>query len=547
MWRCLKALPRRLGDLARQFARTGRQLLPTAADLRGLAACLPPRRGSLSRLNDYRQSLAPERRRLLFNLAVALIITLILYGFNLSPQFTGADAWFDWLIELQLGREPERPAVPLGWIDIDDDTHRRWKEPLFVPREKLAELIGFVLFDGDQVRKKDRASLLVVDIEMATRDRSEEEDEAVVQVLERYAEACDQEASCPRVLLAASLRLDQAGLPHQRPSHLDDLVTLYPHLFFWASPLFDRDADGVIRRWRLWEPVCAEGTPVALPSLQLLGAVILAPGEDQVERLFQHLQALLPKSCASGRERIVGCRDPGPTRSGLYLGGGRADESNGDDPLPLSLACDQVSRRILYATTRASGGTTKTVNPRVWTVSGADRSLVARLPASTVLESLHCGESRGRGFGDLRNRAVFIGASYYDSRDLHRTPVGPMPGVLILMNSLHSLRQYGEVHRPWLMGKIALVVALVFLMSVFFTVWNSFAAKVMASLVIYALLVPLTFLLFGSGLWLDFALPLLAVQFTNTFSDLRELLCGEEGSAGDGPGAEAQGTDPDLG
>jgi hypothetical protein len=75
------------------------------------------------------------------------------------------------------------------------------------------------------------------------------------------------------------------------------------------------------------------------------------------------------------------------------------------------------------------------------------------------------------------------------------------------------------------------MVALVMLMSVFFTVWeDSFSAKILATFAIYLALVPLTFLAFRSGLWLDFALPLLAVQLYDAFLVVRDLLCGAERS-----------------
>jgi hypothetical protein len=105
----------------------------------------------------------------------------------------------------------------------------------------------------------------------------------------------------------------------------------------------------------------------------------------------------------------------------------------------LSLSWDRVGRRILYTipwqgeAPGASGGTI----PVVKTLKKKERLLVSRVSA---LSALSASDREGQhGSADFQGRVVFIGGSFRDSRDIHASPLGAMPGVLVLMNALHSL------------------------------------------------------------------------------------------------------------
>jgi len=49
---------------------------------------------------------------------------------------------------------------------------------------------------------------------------------------------------------------------------------------------------------------------------------------------------------------------------------------------------------------------------------------------------------------------MVIGASFAESRDRHLTPLGEMPGTLVLINAIQSLYQHGELTAPPLWVKL---------------------------------------------------------------------------------------------
>ncbi|SVD86106.1 uncharacterized protein METZ01_LOCUS438960, partial [marine metagenome] len=126
----------------------------------------------------------------------------------------------------------------------------------------------------------------------------------------------------------------------------------------------------------------------------------------------------------------------------------------------------------------------------------------------------------------LKDRIVVIGGSFAENRDNYLTPIGMMPGAMILINAMHSLLQYGQMERPspWLLYGLELVLILI--ASVIFALTETFAAKLISGLVTLILLLPLTFSFFKYGLWLDFALPLLGVQIHETVTRWERTLAG---------------------
>lgn len=125
----------------------------------------------------------------------------------------------------------------------------------------------------------------------------------------------------------------------------------------------------------------------------------------------------------------------------------------------------------------------------------------------------------------LADRVVVIGGTYRESRDWYATPIGEMPGAMVVINAVHSLGANGFLHPPPVWMKFAIVACLVLMMSLVFAWLDSFPALLAASAFVLMLLVPVSFLMFRYGVWVDFALPLLAVQlheFTAEFESIEK-------------------------
>jgi CHASE2 domain-containing sensor protein len=111
----------------------------------------------------------------------------------------------------------------------------------------------------------------------------------------------------------------------------------------------------------------------------------------------------------------------------------------------------------------------------------------------------------------ITGRVVVIGGSFWESRDLYLTPLGQMPGFLVLVNAIHSLHQLEEIKPPSLYLKLLITVVLIVLSSLIFAGLRSFRAMLVTSLVIVIALLPVSYYWFKAGVWLDFVIPFGAV------------------------------------
>jgi hypothetical protein len=261
-----------------------------------------------------------------------------------------------------------------------------------------------------------------------------------------------------------------------------------PHIY-WATTQFEREH--ALRRWDLWTPTCTQNVPDIIPSMPLLAAALLVE-EDKPDtlpgscRLRHHLGYFLPNCRQSPKKWTSEELQHKPT------------EFMVSKDLVFDLHPTRLSRRILY-TIPWYLNPGKTLPP----VSGG-RDLLTIMSANIVLNNRASDKP-------LRDSITIIGGSYIEGRDWHATPLGWMPGMLVLVNSIQSLLQYGLLHPPsnwWiLLFATILIVLTSFLLIISGNLWGA-----LYSTFLIIALIPLSFMLFKEGILLSFAIPWLAVQ-----------------------------------
>ena len=173
---------------------------------------------------------------------------------------------------------------------------------------------------------------------------------------------------------------------------------------------------------------------------------------------------------------------------------------------------DRTSSRILFN----FGGTEETGIATI-PFEGRDVPLLTRVPASSLTEATTPPDP-----GLVRGRVVVIGTSYVDARDTHLTPLGEMPGALIVANAAYSLGRHGGLKPPAQSVIITLQLLLIAVASLAFAALGSWWTTMLSTPLVIFLLLPLAFWFFRHGVWLDFALPLVALQMVSTVKRYRE-------------------------
>jgi CHASE2 domain-containing sensor protein len=179
------------------------------------------------------------------------------------------------------------------------------------------------------------------------------------------------------------------------------------------------------------------------------------------------------------------------------------------------LAPNRVARRIGYRLPwRAEPGAL----PRTL-LNGVQVPLLTVLSAAAITEAVQPLDP-GLAHGHL----VVIGASHAEGRDLYDTPLGLMPGALIVANAVLSLDSHGELRGPGLPTTLAVETLLIVALSLLFARFGGFWAGLGGGALVLFGLLPLSLWLIADGWWLNYAIPLLAIQAYQMVDQLREIL-----------------------
>lgn len=352
-----------------------------------------------------------ERRGLpWWALLVGLVIFMGLGMLRFTPyvravENEGIDRVMQW--SRPYGLEKQNPVA---LVEINQETYTRWGEPTRLPHDRLAGVLDGLV--------KYKPKVIVFDFDLAAALQKSPRAEQLYAYLgtERLQQTLRQyglgQPDAPKLVLMRTFRRTQSLACVRYSRLLDDpVVANNPHIT-WASPTFL--SEGVVRFWQFSTTrselaQCGEvstgvlpSTPQHLPSVQLL---LLWLNQDlPAPALYKRLQT---------------CREKGDCRVRL----GEHWINLGDS--------QQGEQRVIYSLPWGSEG-------------GA-----VRYPA-WVLES-PVNYNGWPPLEALEGRVVFVGSTYQPHEDWHRTAIGMMPGVWVLVNAYYSLRDSGQL-RPLAWG-----------------------------------------------------------------------------------------------
>lgn len=412
----------------------------------------------------------PDCHLLITNLYVGAIITvLVVFSplHDISLIVALEDAAIDWVIYTQRHTELRQPETPhFVFLNLDEQTHQKWGEPLITPRDKLQRLIEFAVAG--------QPSVIIIDIDLTypthcITERTQcvhehiqlnQADTDLRNFLENYGKSPCNGQSCPPLILVKTTQpiLDEHEKPtlqrQFRPSFLDQTVFNNKSYLHWASTLFELEGNmAILRRWQWCEPNKTNQLD-SLPSIQLLTAELLEP------------------------ESTLSC----------------ADVKEAD-----------LSQRILYTLEPSSE---HLAYPTALRADNTERPLLTNYPAHSIVERPDESDNAA-----LKQSIAIIGSSYTESNDLYTTPLVTMPGAVVIVNAIHSLQQYGLLHKPAWYIAVAIEMFSLFIIGIAFTYFRkSFYGMSLSLLFVIIMMILLSFWLFKYGTWFDFVLPLIVLQ-----------------------------------
>lgn len=417
------------------------------------------------------------------NLVIGLAIILFL-SVAQNTEFVKhtREQSLDWLIQINRGLAPSegKNSRPFVFYDIDEKTYELWGEPFHIPRDKLAQLIS--------VAAKSHPAQIIVDVEL---DRPSGADDVPLVDALRKLEA--DSGGSPLIIVKGFKLRDAAGAQ----PYLEARTSFMGKEFLAAkkvrsaSPIFEVEQDGQVRYWRPWQSACdVHGKPFLIPSVQL-STLAMVSGPEAVNNLDTLLAQHKPPDCWS---QVT-------VSETLMLG-------------TQSFHLDQngFSQRILFSFPWRLRD--DEIRPEVSFRGVASKALQV-IPAYTVTEG-------GRSVLAPAGHIAVIGASFRDSRDLFETPLGLMPGSLILINAIESMVQHGQLRSPPLWVQLLSGSILLLFVSALYMRFPSLLGTVVSTIAIVIILVPLSMVFYRYGIWLDAIVPIIAIKGFNMIEQYRE-------------------------
>jgi CHASE2 domain-containing sensor protein len=450
-------------------------------------------------IKQGRQTVPRFYRKLAKSLVVGLAILWLIMTFQDTALVMNIeDTGMDWLMELREGIIPplaDKDIPGFVLVDINDETYHAWGEPLFTPRNRLTNLIKAA------VDAKARMVIVDIDVSQPTpveRSALHPTDQALKNYLADYVTECkaktDKDEECPSIIFVRAFRAAPDPVPVPRTGFLEEIIAQSAPYLQWASAHFYRAEDQVVRRWQLWQPSCStDKQPQIVPSIELLAMAMVQNCTTQLQKALQPFQ---PQNCNGA---YIPSQKPPPETVTLC-------------DLSIGTKIRDVNQRIMYSMPWLKE------NKLPWVMlSQADEE------ALTVCSALSVEAGTEKDcMARLTDRIVVIGGSYRDGGDVHLTPLDEMPGSLVIINAIHSLLHYEKIEQLPEWGKGLITVILIIIMSLLFARFTSFWGLILSGVFLIFILLPVSIFLFRYGIWLDFALPLIAVQIYRIASDFDE-------------------------
>jgi len=365
-----------------------------------------------SRLDNLLPKDEAPRRRLRTSFIVGLAALILLGGFGQRiiegfESFNDADRLA--ALTLVMSGVPE-DARPVTLLDVDDATRTAWGAMPVTPHAALALLI-------DEARRNDAAAI-VVDFDLTSEIAGTPPDAALAALLQSYP------AAAPPLMLVRKIGFarDSGGIraAEASPTPYDEAAAGKPNIA-WITTLNDISTDRAVRKIRLWQSVCDGASGTAYPSAALVTAALLQSSARHAGDLAAFLADRVAEDC------------------------GRATVNPPAWP-PAAEAAAAI--------------------PYVIAGTGKNSFLFRRIAAGR-LATYENGIAATAGEIDrdpFAGRVVLLGATHAASGDFYETPLGTMPGVLILANSIVQAKALVETPPVpvWTRNTLAMALFLFF-------------------------------------------------------------------------------------
>lgn len=399
-------------------------------------------------------------REIISSLFVGLLVACMIDFLHSNPALPIEeieDASMDLVMGIEGFRQKYEEVPHIVILDIDEKIHKNWGYPLITPRNHLKTLIEtaveakaqLVVVDIDLSRDTPFSELKKLTKEEQTSGEKERDlekaanqfelhpfDQVLYNYILNYKEKCKNEQSgCVPIVLFGHPpeRIENKGIGQiSKAGFLGPAVEKSDPYVQWVTAEFlTKLYQPVVRRVSLWEPVCSKETQKVediIPSMTLLVATWYRNGILQQPEKFQQFQDNI---FTPSKDKFLSQLNDLKCEDSQYVP---------NTTFNIGKLEGHMTERIYYSIPWNNKESNKTKVPDKCT---NDCILEVQRAGDFIFTS---DKSKLDENSSLKDKVVIIGGSYLYNRagDIHLTPLGEMPGVLILSNAIYSQLQGEE-------------------------------------------------------------------------------------------------------
>ena len=410
-----------------------------------------------------------KKIRFFINIAIGCLIAIALHYTERTDRGENAINYgLDLFIRHEAGKafNEKYQNEQILFIDIDHKTYRKWQRPLLTPRDEVAKIIEHA-YNG-------RAKVVVLDILLEDKDCCyPDRDEKLKNILEQLVE----DKSSMKIIFAT--RVDNDG--KIRRNIYDNLIDENPDFYRGIPAISATSTDLKNRYWVSFKTAKVNNKDyTVLWGIPLLTAALAEGKTNKLQEIENEIRKRLRSN---------------------YLVDTRTFKImiNQKDIFLSSKREDLYSQRIHFLI--IPSGTVFT-----------DDNLFENQLVVKDLKLPQGEKNRSKFYEPFKDKIVVVGNSSPDAGDIHLTPLGNMPGMYIIGNSINTI--INDLHLstiPWWLNIIAEVIVVIGAAYIF-SIFPSLLAKISVTVIILIVFVPLSWLLFRvCGIYFNFVLPLTCI------------------------------------
>ncbi len=425
-------------------------------------------------------------RKLKIQFCINVVVgTFIVLVFHLMERTDWGENTLNSGLDFFISREAKKEAKnkqrkeQIFFIDIDQETFIKWGESLLTPRDKIAKIIEYAYKGG--------AKVIVIDILLESRDCCNAPgDEKLRNTLEKIT----KEKASMKIIFP--VRVDHEG--KIKRNLFDDLIDKNPH-FYRAIPSIAATAGDLVNRYWVTHKIAknSKNEDTLLWGTPLLTVALSERKMNEMDRI----EGSILKNYSR--------KDNGKKKYAYKI------TLNNKKHLTIFLKnVNLYTQRIRYFL----------VPPDL---NDYESNLLLNRRTAIHLKEPSDMAAKKRFYEDFEDKIIIIGNSHPDVGDIHPTPIGYMPGMYIIGNSIYSILKGRQLNPTPLWLNLIMEIVVIVIAAYIFLFFTSFLSMILATVVIILIFAPLSYYFFiNNGVFLNFVFPIIVMGFLETISDIRE-------------------------